>query len=167
MRPFLVVIRVFVSLAITTMVCALPASGGPVVIPRDLRVPPSGQSPLVPAATTLLLLRFEGNPKGESGERPRTASGVTYEAGVLGSGAYLGPGNQLLYAASGNISATSGTAEFWIKPRWNGNDGQDHHALQFGVSGGILIGKDGGNFWRVILNRFGGPAVPSWAPDCS
>ena len=160
MKLSLVAVRVLVAWAITSVIYPLPASAGPVIIPRELRAALQRPSLLAPAATTLLQLRFEGNPNGESGEMPTTASGVTYESGILGSGAYLGPGNQLRYAAADNISATSGTVEFWIKPRWNGNDGLDHYALQFGVSGGILMGKDGGNFWRIILNRFGGAGGP-------
>jgi hypothetical protein len=160
MKCSFVAVRVFVSWAFTSMIYPLLASAGPVIMPRELRAAQQRQIPLAPAATTLLQLRFEGNPNGESGETPTTVSGVTYEPGILGSGAYLGPGNQLRYAAASNISATSGTAEFWIKPRWNGNDGQDHYALELGVSGGILIGKDGGNFWRIILNRFGGAGGP-------
>src|SRR5882672_2949248 len=159
MKSSFVAVRVFLAWAITSMICPLSASAGPVTS-RGLRPGLPRQSPLTPAATNLLQLRFEGNPNGESGESPTAVSGVTYEAGVLGSGAYLGPGNQLRYAASGNISATSGTVEFWIKPRWNAGDGQAHYVLAYGGSGGILIGIDGGSFLRIILNRFGGTGDP-------
>ena len=107
-----------------------------------------------------LRLRFEGNPTAEGGEAPTTATNIAYETGALGSGVFLGPGNQLQYAAACNIRGAQGTVRFWIKPRWNGNDGQGHFALRFGTAGGILIGKDGGNFWRIILNRYGGAGGP-------
>jgi len=128
--------------------------------PGEVRTTPLHESSLAPAATTLLQVHFEGNPNGVSGETPTAVSGVTYESGVLGAGAYLGPGNQLRYASSGNISGPSGTVEFWIKPRWNGDDGLDHYALEFGAGGGILIGKDAGNFWHITLNRFGDAGGP-------
>ncbi|MGH7599285.1 MAG: LamG-like jellyroll fold domain-containing protein, partial [bacterium] len=48
-----------------------------------------------------------------------------------------------------------GTLEFWIKPRWNGNDGEGYVVLRFGVGGGMYFAKDGANNWRSIFNRFG------------
>lgn len=160
MRTFSAAIHVLGGCTLATMLWHQPVSAGPIIAPAGLPPVVQSKGPMAPTASPLLQLRFEGNPNGESGETPTTVSNVTYEAGVLGSGAYLGPGNQLRYAAATNISSTSGTVEFWIKPRWNGNDGQDHYVLQHGVSGGILIGKDGGNFWRIILNRFGGAGGP-------
>jgi len=85
---------------------------------------------------------------------------VSFEAGVFSSGAYFPSGNRLLYSSSGNISGAEGTLEFWFKPRWGGNDGLDHCVLRVGGAGGMLFGKDGGNFWRMILNRFGAGGNP-------
>jgi len=64
------------------------------------------------------------------------------------------------YNSLANIDETAGTLEFWLKPRWSGNDGQDHYALRFGNGGGMLFGKDGGNYWRSILNRYSPGGVP-------
>src|SRR5262245_11081896 len=70
---------------------------------------------------TLLWLRFNDTLSGEQGQAPVSASGVSFEAGILGSGAYFAPGNQVFYPSSGNINASEGTLELWIKPRWTGN----------------------------------------------
>ena len=85
---------------------------------------------------TLLLLHFENSLTGEAGEMPISASGVSYEPGVATNGARFAPGNQVFFSAVDNILATNGTLEFWIKPRWNGNDGQGHAILSFGGASG-------------------------------
>src|SRR5437867_10022023 len=109
---------------------------------------------------TLLLLHFENSLTGEAGEMPISASGVSYEPGVATNGARFAPGNQVFFSAVDNILATNGTLEFWIKPRWNGNDGQGHAILSFGGAGGLLFVKDGGNYWRSIGNRYGAGGQP-------
>ncbi len=108
-----------------------------------------------PDQHTLLLLHFNGNLNGAQGETPTQAQGVAYEPGIFGDGAYFGPGNQVYFASAGNLSSTEGSLEFWIKPRWNGNDGQNHVVLRYGNEGGVLFFKDGGNYWRSIFNRYG------------
>lgn len=106
-------------------------------------------------ANTLLLLHFNSSLSGASGETPTQASGVTYQAGIFGNAASFNTGNQVYYASANNLNSALGTLEFWIKPAWSGNDGGDHYALRFGDGGGLLFGKDGGNYWRSILNRYG------------
>jgi hypothetical protein len=108
-----------------------------------------------PDAHTLLLLHCNGDLNGAQGETPTQALGVTFEPGIFGNGAYFAPGNQVYFPSAGNISSTEGTLEFWIKPRWNGNDGQGYVVLRFGVGGGMYFAKDGANNWRSIFNRFG------------
>jgi hypothetical protein len=108
---------------------------------------------------TLLLLHFNNTMTGASGEVPTQSVGVTYEAGVFGNGAFLSTGDQVYYAVANNIQASQGTIEFWIKPRWNGNDGLSHSVVRYGGAGGLLVEKDGGNFWKIILNRFGSEVV--------
>ncbi len=108
-----------------------------------------------PDAATLLLLHGNGSLAGAAGEVPVAASGTSFATGVFGQGIQLPTGCQLTYAAANNITATQGTVEFWLRPNWNGNDGQDHLVLTWGTWGGILTGKDGGNFWRIIVNRYG------------
>ena len=82
-------------------------------------------------ATDLLVLLCEGNLTGQDGETPTTQSGVSFETGISGSGAYFAPGNQVNYTDTGNIDATNGSMSFWIKPRWNGNDGASHAMLSY------------------------------------
>lgn len=113
-------------------------------------------SPALQDAHTLLYLSFDNTLNGANGETPTMASGTSYEPGIAGSGVSLPNDNQLFYQSAGNIDAKEGTFECWLKPAWNGNDGQTHAILQYGVSGGMLIAKDGANNLRIILNRFGG-----------
>src|SRR5437867_2045485 len=113
-----------------------------------------------PDASTLLLLHLNGSLAGAQGETPTSSSGVAFEAGIFSNGAYLPPGSQLYYAASGNITGPEGTVEFWFKPRWNGSDGAGHWIVRIGDAGGMRFGKDGGNFWRMILNLYGAGGQP-------
>ncbi len=108
-----------------------------------------------PDAATLLLLHCNGSLAGAAGESPVAATGTSYTSGMFGQGVLLPTGCQLTYAAANNIVAAQGTLEFWLRPNWNGNDGQDHLAVTWGTWGGILAGKDGGNYWRIIVNRYG------------
>ncbi|MGH7452484.1 MAG: LamG-like jellyroll fold domain-containing protein, partial [bacterium] len=108
-----------------------------------------------PDQHTLLLLHFNGDLSGAQGEKPVQAQGVAFESGIFKKGAYFAPGNQVYFPSAGNINSTEGTLEFWIKPRWNGNDGQGYVVLRFGVGGGMYFAKDGANNWRSIFNRFG------------
>src|SRR4051812_1399738 len=95
-------------------------------------------------AHTLLLLHFEGSLTGAGGEAPNQSSGVAFEPGVNGNGAYFSTNNQVFYPSINNLYSTSGSLEFWLKPRWSGNDGRGHFVLKFGSGGGMLFGKDGG-----------------------
>ncbi len=105
-------------------------------------------------ANTLLLLKFENSLNGEQGETPTTSTGHSYQAGIQGQGALLPNPNNLRYSSANNINATEGTVEFWMKPTWAGNDALGHFLVTWGGSGGMLIGKDGANNLRIILNRF-------------
>ena len=113
-----------------------------------------------PDASTLLLLHCNDSLSGAQGETPTTATGVTFEAGIYSTGAYLPAGSRLEYTASGNVSGPEGTVEFWFKPRWHGNDGAGHWIVAAGGPGGMRFGKDGGNFWRMILNLYGAGGQP-------
>ena len=116
---------------------------------------PAPRSPTPALAGDLLLLRCDGSLTGAQGEAPTQASGFAFQSGVHQQGVQLGTPNQLLYAAAGNIDSTHGTFSCWLKPTWNGNDGRSHFVLSYGGGGGMLIGKDGANNLRIILNRFG------------
>lgn len=122
-------------------------------------VPPAAGE-LAPDAHTLLLLRANGDALGVDGETPVSAGGLAYADGVAGQGLDLLPGAQLHYAAAGNIGAAAGTIEFWLKPHWNGNDGQGHVALAWGTWGGVLVVKDGADNLRLIINRWSDHGLP-------
>lgn len=106
------------------------------------------------------MLHFNNNLNGVQGETPVTSSGVSYKEGIFGNGAYLSNPNQIYFSQLHNINQFVGTLEFWIKPDWNGNDGKDHYFLRLGLNGGMLMGKDAGNFWRIILNRWSPAGYP-------
>ncbi len=108
-----------------------------------------------PDAATSLLLHCNSSLNGAAGETPTQATGTSYAAGVFGMGVNLASGSRLSYNAASNLAAAQGTLEFWVRPNWNGNDGLNHLALTWGTWGGILIGKDGGNYLRIIVNRWG------------
>ena len=114
----------------------------------------------VPDGNTLLLLHFNGSLTGAAGEAPVVSAGTSFTSGIFGQGVQLPPGCQLTYAAANNLAAAQGTLEFWVRPNWNGNDGQPHLVLTWGTWGGILAGKDGGNYWRIIVNRWGPNGTP-------
>lgn len=116
---------------------------------------------------TLLLLRFDGDLTGAQGEMPGESSGITFETGVHGQGAYLALGNRLFYPSAGNINSTNGTIEFWIKPRWAGDNHVDNLFLRFGFTGGMLLMKTGANDLFAMFNRWGAeehPEVTVWQP---
>jgi alpha-tubulin suppressor-like RCC1 family protein len=98
---------------------------------------------------TLLRLRFDGTLAGESGEQPTQASGVTFEPGVAGSGVRVSGSDRLAYASADNFNAEAGTIEFWVKPRWNGDD-QTHHFF-FALGNQLMLLKDGADNLRFIL----------------
>ena len=61
-------------------------------------------------------------------------------------------GNRLIYDSIGNIDAKEGTIELWMKPSWDGNDGQSHAIFRYGNTVNLLLGKEGNNL-RLALNR--------------
>jgi hypothetical protein len=94
------------------------------VEPVDRREQP--QAPVTSDGHTLLLLPFGDVLTAADGESPIQASGLTFEAGIAGSGVLVDGADRLDYATAGNFGSTAGTVEFWIKPRWNGNDHDPH-----------------------------------------
>ncbi len=109
-------------------------------------------------ANTLLLLHCNNNVNGASGEVPTTSTGIGYAAGIFDKAMVSTASTSLSYPALNNINATAGTFEAWVQPFWDGGDGQTHALLSYGGGGGILIEKDGGNYLKIIVNRYG------WGP---
>jgi hypothetical protein len=98
---------------------------------------------------TLLLLPFDGVLTAADGESPTQASGMTFEDGVAGSGVLVDGADRLDYASAGNFGKTAGTIEFWIKPRWNGNDQSPH--FFFTIGDALWVVKDGADNLRFFL----------------
>lgn len=114
-------------------------------------------------------LDFENDLLDADGDVPTIASGVTFEPGINGIGGRFSNA-QLFYPSLNNIDSREGTLEFWIKPRWAGNDGIHHTILQWGFGGGMIVIKDGANNLRLYLNRFVaekniGIQVGHWQPN--
>ncbi|MFN7928978.1 MAG: BACON domain-containing carbohydrate-binding protein [Blastocatellia bacterium] len=153
-KPFAVIFIVgfflFVSLALKSIFAALAAS--PEAGVSVVAVAPRAAA--LQAVNTLLELRFEnGSLNGAQGETPTQSSGITAQAGINGQGLYMDRGNRLTYPSELNINSTEGTIELWMKPSWNGNDGQNHAILRYGLSGSYMfLGKEGNNL-RLALNR--------------
>jgi uncharacterized protein (TIGR03437 family) len=106
------------------------------------------------------LLHLNSSLASTDGRQPVGAAGVTFEPGVFGNGAFLGGTGTLSYDSSPVLSASEGTIEFWIKPRWAGSDNQTHNMLS--VPGKLLIAKDGNNNLRFILGTDDSEAYQAW-----
>ena len=122
---------------------------------RDALEPTAEMEPEVATAVTdihtLLNLRFNGSLASTDGETPAQASGLSFETGIRGSGVLVNSTDRLAYRSAGNFRAASGTIEFWIKPRWNGNDGTTHFFFTLGDA--LWIVKDGADNLRFFLGR--------------
>ena len=120
---------------------------------EDPMRPPELSEPLAASASsdgqTLLLLPFDDDLASADGESPTQASGVTFEAGISGAGALIDGQDLLVYNTAGNFQGGAGTVEFWIKPRWNGNDHSPH--FFFTIGDALWVVKDGADNLRFIL----------------
>lgn len=121
---------------------------------------PAVAQEFTPDAHTLLLLHGNGNALGAQGESPLAATGVGTTGGVFGQAIDLPGSARLTYAAAGNLAMAAGSVEFWLKPYWNGNDGQTHIFLAWGTWGGLMLAKDGGDNLRIMVNRWADNGLP-------
>lgn len=80
------------------------------------------KSPLDNDAKTSLLLRLDSSLVGVNGEAPLSSNGVSYSDGVINQRAIFAPGGSATFPVQDNLSSTSGTVEFWIRPDWNASD---------------------------------------------
>jgi len=116
---------------------------------------------------TLLLLHLDGSYDGAQGEQG-TANGTSFEPGQYGQGVAFDAGDTLTYTTAGNLDRTAGTIEFWLRPNWDGDDGQDYAFFEVGASwyNGIRLAKDGADNFRFIVwagsNEYG---VAHWVGD--
>lgn len=103
-------------------------------------------------ADTLLLLPLDGSTAGAQGESHALAGSIAYAPGVFGQAARFTNLSVLHYATAGNITATQGTVEFWIRPSWNGNQQEHHHFFSVGqpFNNGLVFAIDSANNLRFL-----------------
>jgi hypothetical protein len=108
--------------------------------------------PYATDAHTLLLLHFDGDYTGSQGE-PGTSSDTTFVSGRHDQGVLIDSADTLTYESAGNIQRGQGAIEFWIKPHWNGNDGQSYTLFEVGDGwfNRMRIMKDGANNLRFMV----------------
>ncbi len=100
---------------------------------------------------TTLLLHFNGNTIGASGETPSIQTGLTFPEGLIEKGVLHDDSSTLRYDTAGNLSPNEGTIEFWFNPTWNGNTNRDFIFFEVGNgSNGFLIAMDGANNLRFL-----------------
>lgn len=111
-----------------------------------------GAAPLATDAETTLLLRFEGDAVATPPRAPLLQENLRYEPGLAGKGAAFAAGSRLSYPVAGVLDPQSGTVEFWIRPRWDGNAQQPHVFFQAGraFDNALLMQIDGANNVRLI-----------------
>jgi DNA-binding beta-propeller fold protein YncE len=103
-------------------------------------------------AHTLLLLHLDGTVTGAQGE-PGTAHGTSFAASRYGQGVLVDDSDTLTYVAAGNIDASQGAVEFWLRPDWDGDDGGNHTLFWWGEGSEYLhLRKDG--ISNLVFDRF-------------
>lgn len=125
---------------------AFPACQDPVQPPDQ---PERITASVTKDAHTLLLLPFDDDLASAEGEPPTEASGATFEAGISGAGVLIDGSDLLAYNTAGHFAGGAGTIEFWIKPRWNGNDHTTH--FFFTIGDAVWVVKDGADNLRFFL----------------
>ena len=110
------------------------------------------EGPLTVDAHTLLLLHFDGSYDGAQGEHG-SPSGTTFAAGRYGQGLLVDESDTLTYPSASNIVRTQGAIEFWLRPAWDGNDGQSYTFFEIGDDwfNRLRVMKDGANNLRFMI----------------
>jgi len=108
--------------------------------------------PYTQDAHTQLLLTFDGSYAGAQGEAG-TSTGTTFSSGKFNAGLAIDSNDTLTYPTSNNLNRTEGAIEFWLRPAWNGDDGQSYTFFEVGEgwSNRMRIMKDGANNLRFML----------------
>lgn len=81
------------------------------------------------------------------------STGVTFSDGYHGQGALFGEGDVLHYRTAGNMGISEGAIEFWVRPSWDGGDGQSYVFFEVGDTwpNRMCIMKDGAENLRFIV----------------
>ena len=77
-----------------------------------------------------LALPFDGSVTGSPGGKPLSTTGpFSFVAGKSGQALSLSTGSFLTFAGKGLLDKAHGAVAFWLKPNWDGDDGQNHALL--------------------------------------
>lgn len=101
--------------------------------------------------TGRFLLSFEGTFDGV-GAQEGLADGVSFVRGHIGQAALFDDEDTLSYLADGIIGPEQGAIEFWLKPNWDGDDGQSYVFFEIGNAwfNRFRLIKDGANNFRFM-----------------
>jgi len=95
---------------------------------------------------TVLLFHFNDNLNDVSGVEPVNNSGQTFTDGVFGSALQLDKNDTLWYPMPENFNPAEGSVEFWISPRWSGDEAimrifhtHDWHPITLQIDPGYLM----------------------------
>lgn len=120
-------------------------------------------------AHTRLLLHFDDSYAGAQGQQAGS-NGTTFTDGKYAQAVAIDATDTLTYATAGNLSRTQGAIEFWVRPSWNGDDGQSYTLFEVGHDwfNRMRIMKDGANNLRFMLwdsaTEYGvGDSIASWS----
>jgi len=108
---------------------------------------------------TTLLLNMNGNVNGAQNETATQSDNINYATGKFGQAASFNSNSDLRFAANNNIQAAQGTIEAWVKSDTDGNDNTQRTIFSWGVGGGMLMSKDGGNYIKLGVNRYGSDPI--------
>jgi len=103
-------------------------------------------------SNTLLLLHLDGSYDGDQGETG-TATGTDFSAGRNDQGVLIDDADTLTYPTSRNLNRSQGAIEFWMRPNWDGDDGQSYVFFEVGQTweNRMRIMKDGANNLRFMV----------------
>jgi len=103
-------------------------------------------------SNTLLLLHLDGSYDGDQGETG-IATGTDFTAGHNDQGVLIDDADTLTYTTSRNLNRTQGAIEFWMRPNWDGDDGQSYVFFEVGQTweNRMRIMKDGANNLRFMV----------------
>ncbi len=110
------------------------------------------EGPYPADAHTLLLLHFDGSYSGAQGETG-TPGGTSFTTGKYAQGVLVDANDTLTYATAGNLNRAQGAIEFWLRPNWDGWDGQSYTFFEVGNGwfNRMRIMKDGANNLRFLV----------------
>lgn len=116
-------------------------------------------TPFTPDEHTLLLAHFDRSANADHSLGLSLAEGgALTNAGRFGGAVLLERGKTLSFAGKGNFPGNEGTIEFWIQPRWSGDDGQTRSILSAAGDGRNQININKLATGKFGIGMFGTPA---------